>query len=126
MLYPQAEEIQKELIQLPPQTLSPLTVQRWFLWWDVVIPKSPIWKMLVGFLIANVENLFLPIFLMEIFIQEHSDFKKSLLVMLEFISPMSIPANYPHSDYSLSWNQNFTQKMKVLKSKKSPYVEPPD
>lgn len=126
ILYPQVEEIQKKLIQLPPRTLSAITVKRWFSWWDIIIPKSPIWKTLVGFLVANVDNLFLPIFLMQNFIQEYSDFNKSLLMMLKFISPISVPANYPPFDCSLSWNQNFTQKMKVLKSEESSYVEPPD
>lgn len=126
ILYPQVEEIQKKLIQLPPQTLSPLTVQRWISWWSSTIPKSSIWKTLVGLLIANIENLFLPIFLMQVFIQEHSDFNKSLFNMLEFISPISIPANYPHSDSSLSWKQNFTQKMKILKLGNLPYIKRSD
>lgn len=98
MLYPPAEEIQKELIQLPPQTLAIVTVQRWILWWDLIIPKSPVWKTLAGLILANVEKLFLLIFLMDLFIKEFFCFKKSLLNMLEFISPISIPANYPPSN----------------------------
>jgi hypothetical protein len=47
ILYPPAEEIQKELVNLPPQSLSILTVQRWILWWDLIIPKSPVWKTLM-------------------------------------------------------------------------------
>lgn len=126
ILYPPAEKIQNDLIQLPPQTLSPITIQRWISWWDKTIPKSPVWKRLVGLVLANIENIFLPIFLMELFLKEYFDFKKSLLNMLEFISPISIPANYPPSDYTLLWNENYTQKMKVLKLKNSPYIERSD
>jgi hypothetical protein len=126
ILYPPAEKIQNDLIQLPPQTLSPITIQRWISWWDKTIPKSPVWKTLVGLVLANIENIFLPIFLMELFLKEYFDFKKSLLNMLEFISPISIPANYPPSDYTLLWNENYTQKMKVLKLKNSPYIERSD
>jgi hypothetical protein len=63
---------------------------------------------------------------MELFVKEFFDFKKSLLNMLEFISPISIPANYPPSDYALLWRENDTHKLKVLKLIKLPYIEPSD
>jgi len=126
ILYPPFEEIHQDLIQLPPHTLSPITIQRWVSWWDKTIQESPVWKTLVGLLIANLENIFLPIFLMGLFIKEYFDFKKSLFYMLEFISPISIPANYPPSDYALLRNETHTHKMKVLKLINSPYIERSD
>lgn len=126
MLYPSVENIQQQLIDLPPKSLAPITLRRWFLWWHVTIPKSSIWKKLVGLLLANIEKVFLPIFLIEQFTQEHCDFKKSLLATLEFISPISIPAFYPPSDYSISWNQEFTQRMLVQKIGNLPYIKRSD
>lgn len=126
MLYPPVKNIHQQFIELPPKSLAPITLRRWFLWWDATIPKSPVWKKLVGLLLANIENVFLPIFLIEQFIQEHLDFKKSLLAMLEFISPISTPALYPPSDYSISWNQEFTQRMLVQKIGNLPYIKSSD
>jgi hypothetical protein len=126
MLYPPAETIQQNLIKLPPKSLAPITLRRWFLWWHIIVPKSSIWKKLVGLLLANIENVFLPIFLMDQFTREHCDLKKSLFAMLEFISPISIPANYPSFDYSILWNQEFTQRMLVQKIGNLPYIKRSD
>lgn len=123
ILNPQAEEIHKKLLPLPPQTISSLTIRRWFSWWHLTVPQSSVWKTLVGLVVANIKKIFLPIFLMELFLEKHSDFKKSLFNILEFISPISIPANYPHSDSALLWNKSNPHKMKVLKLINLPYIK---
>jgi hypothetical protein len=125
-LYPPAEELQEKLLELPPKTLAPITHRRWIIWWDSIIPKSPIWKKLAGLLPANLENQFLPIFIIQQFIQKYSVFKNSIFAMLKFISPMSIPANYPTSDRSILWNDYFTQKMLLQKLKVLPYLKRSD
>ncbi|MEI8137203.1 MAG: hypothetical protein WCH21_07765 [Bacteroidota bacterium] len=119
------EDLQKELVELPPRSIAPITFKRWTVWWDVIVQKSPTWKKLVGLLVANVENIFLPIFIVEQFIQDTIDFNKSIFSMLEFISPISFPPNYPSESY-ISWPKHFTHKMKLQKVKNTPYISRSD
>lgn len=119
------EKLQNELIELPPQSIAPITFKRWIVWWDLIVQKSPAWKKLVGLLSANIENIFLPLFIVDQFIQDTVDFNKSVLSMLEFISPISFPPNYP-SESHISWPKDFTQKMKLQKIKNTPYIKRSD
>jgi hypothetical protein len=125
MIFNANQELQKELVELPPQSIAPITFKRWTVWWDLIVQKSPTWKKLVGLLSANIENIFLPVFIVEQFIQDTIDYNKSILSMLEFISPISFPPNYP-SESHISWPKNFTHKMKLQKIKNTPYIKRSD
>lgn len=119
-------KVQEKIITLPPKSFDKSTFRRWFTWWNTTIPRSPIWKKMVGTLPANVDNQFLPTFIMKEFIEKHVDIEKSVTAMLEFISPISVPHNYPPSDYSILWNDNLTQKMKLYKIGNLPYIKRSD
>ena len=99
---------------------------RWFVWWSAVIPTSPIWKKIIGLLPANIENQFIPNFLMREFNKKYIELSEAIPSMLELISPISVPKDYPSFDQSILWNKEFAQKMQLQKIKNPPYIKRSD
>lgn len=115
ILFPGAANLHEKLAQLPPQSFAKITFHRWITWWSCIIPFSAVWKKLVGILPPNIENQFLPLFIMEQFIKKYSDIEKAIQAMLEFISPISVPRDYPPSGPFILWNHKFTQNLFLQK-----------
>lgn len=87
-----------KLINLPPNTFSPVTLKRWLRWWDNV-PYSRIWKKIRGNLGPNMDNLALPLFLIEQFQIQEVDPSLIMMAMLGFLSPMAVPIDFLSTIY---------------------------
>jgi hypothetical protein len=82
-----------KLINLPPMTFSPVTLKRWFSWWNNV-PYSRIWKKIRGSLGPNEDKLALPVFLIGQFQIQEVDPSLIMASLLKFLSPMAVPKDF--------------------------------
>jgi hypothetical protein len=111
MLYHLAYDLHFKLVQLPPKSLAKITFYRWIMWWNKVIPGSTIWKSMIGELPPNINNQFLPEFLIDHFSRNHFGLMAGMLAMLKYLSPMAVPADYPLFDYAIRRDKDFAQRM---------------
>jgi hypothetical protein len=119
------ELYQKLIITTAANSFSKWTLDRWVIWWDCVIPISRVWKKISGQLNSNVDNQFLPLFLIEQFLASNEGITdKAMLSLLEFLSPMAVPQDYPPSDYTISWSDKFAQKLQLHNIEVSSYIRP--
>ena len=60
------------------------------------------------------------------FNKKYIELSEAIPSMLELISPISVPKDYPSFDQSILWNKEFAQKMQLQKIKNPPYIKRSD
>lgn len=120
------EFYQKIISATTANSFSRRTLNRWLIWWDCTIPISPIWKKISGNLKPNIDNKFLPLFIIEQFFEANGKTDKAILLLLKFLSPMAVPQDYPPSNYTIQWNKYFAQKLQLQNIEVLSYIRPPD